>query len=87
MITGEPSGINAANSGTVGPIPFGYCSESIAGTESSLAAAESNGVIALAFNTGNVIAVQSSEALSSAFVLADGSAYRFNHATQSWQGA
>lgn len=52
-----------------------------------VAAAESNGVIALAFNTGNVIAVQSSEALSSAFVLADGSAYRFNHATKSWQGA
>lgn len=52
-----------------------------------VAAAESDGTIILAFNTGNVIAVQSSEALSSAFMLADGSAYRFNHATQSWQTA
>ena len=52
-----------------------------------VAAAESNGVIALAFNTGSTVAVQSSELLSSAFVLADGSAYRYNHVTQSWQGA
>lgn len=52
-----------------------------------VAAAESDGTIILAFNTGYVIAVQSSEALSSAFMLADGSAYRFNHATKAWQTA
>ena len=52
-----------------------------------VAASEANGVIALAFNTGSTVAVQSSELLSSAFVLADGSAYRYNHVTQSWQGA
>ena len=50
-------------------------------------AGEMNGTIALTFNTGNVIAVQSSEALSAAFVLADGSAWRFNHAIKSWQSA
>ena len=52
-----------------------------------VAASESNNVISLAFNTGNVIAVGSSELLSSAFVLADGSAWRFNHVTKSWQSA
>ena len=36
-ITGESSGINALSSGTVEPIPLGYCSEIIAGTESSRA--------------------------------------------------
>lgn len=46
-----------------------------------------SGTVALAFNTGNVIAVQSSEALSSAIMLADGVAYRYNHVTKSWQGA
>ena len=52
-----------------------------------VATGEMNGTIAIQFNTGNVIAVQSSEALSSAFVLADGSAWRYNHATKSWQTA
>ncbi len=52
-----------------------------------VAASEANGVIALAFNTGNAVAIQSSELLSAAVVLADGSAYRFNHVTKSWQGA
>ena len=52
-----------------------------------VATAEQNGVITVAFNTGNVIAVYSSQTLSSAFVLADGSAWRFNHATKSWQSA
>ena len=46
-----------------------------------------SGTVALAFNTGNVIAVQSSEALSSAIMLADGVALRYNHVTKSWQGA
>lgn len=48
---------------------------------------ESNGTIAIRFNTGNVVAIQSSEAISAAVMLADGSAWRFNHATKSWQGA
>ena len=52
-----------------------------------MATEENNGTIAVAFNTGNVVAVQSSEALSAAFMLADGSAYRYNHANKSWQTA
>ena len=52
-----------------------------------VAASEANGVISLAFNTGNAIAIQSSELLSAAVVLADGLAYRFNHVTKSWQNA
>ena len=46
---------------------------------------ENNGVVAVAFNTGNVVAMQSSEPLSASFLLADGSAYRYNHATRNWQ--
>ena len=52
-----------------------------------VATAEENGTIGIAFNTGNVIAVQSSEAYSAAFMLADGSTYRYNHANKSWQNA
>ena len=52
-----------------------------------VAANGDSGTIWLAFNTGNVVTVASTEALSAAIVLADGSAFRFNHATQSWQGA
>ena len=52
-----------------------------------VATAEDNGAIAVAFNTGNVVGVQSSEALSATFMLADGSAYRYNHATHNWQSA
>lgn len=52
-----------------------------------VATGESNGTIAIAFNTGNVVAIQSSEALSAAVVLADGSAWRYNHANKSWQNA
>ena len=43
--------------------------------------------IALSFNTGNVTAVATGETLSPRFQLADGSAYRFNRATNSWQTA
>ena len=52
-----------------------------------VATGENNGTIAIAFNTGNVVAIQSSEALSAAVVLADGSAWRYNHANKSWQSA
>ncbi len=52
-----------------------------------VATAEENGTIGIAFNTGNVIAVQSSEALSATVMLADGSAYKYNHANKSWQSA
>ena len=48
---------------------------------------ESNGVIGLAFNTGNVITIQSTELLSAKINLADGSAYRYNHANKAWQTA
>ncbi len=46
-----------------------------------------NGLIAVSFNNGNVIAVSSSQSLSAAFMLADGSAWRYNHATGGWQSA
>ena len=52
-----------------------------------VAAVEGNGSVLIAFNTGNVINIQSTELLSAAINLADGSAWRFNHATKSWQGA
>ena len=52
-----------------------------------VATAEENGTIGIAFNTGNVVAVQSSELLSANLMLADGSTYRFNHATKNWQTA
>ena len=48
---------------------------------------EQNGIIAVSFNNGNVIAVSSAQSLSAAFMLADGSAWRFNHATKGWQSA
>ncbi len=52
-----------------------------------VATAEQNGVIAVTFNNGNVIAEQSAEVLSAAFMLADGSKWRYNHATKGWQSA
>ncbi len=52
-----------------------------------IATAENNGLVAVTFNNGNAVAVQSSEALSAAFQLADGSAWRYNHATKGWQSA
>ena len=48
---------------------------------------ESNGVIGLAFNTGNVITIQSTDYISAKINLADGKSYRFNHATKSWLSA
>ena len=42
------------------------------------------GTIALQFNTGNVITVQSNDVLSAAIVLND-STWRFNQTTQTWQ--
>ena len=35
----------------------------------------------------NVVTINSTENLSAAVTLADGSAYRFNHTTKSWQSA
>ena len=52
-----------------------------------IATEENNGAIAIAFNNGNAVAVQSSEPLSAAVMFADGSAYRFNHTNKSWQSA
>ena len=52
-----------------------------------IAAVEVNGNIAIGFNTGNIITIQSTELLSAAVNLADGSSWRFNHVTKSWQGA
>ncbi len=52
-----------------------------------VATAEENGTIGIAFNTGNVVAIQSSEALSATVMLTDGSAYKYNHANKSWQSA
>lgn len=47
----------------------------------------SGAAIAVAFNTGNVVMVGSTETLSAKFTLSDGSAYQYNHETQSWQEA
>ena len=52
-----------------------------------VAAVEVNGNIAIGFNTGNIVTIQSTELLSAAVNLADGSSWRFNHVTKSWQGA
>ena len=52
-----------------------------------VAAAGDGGAVAIAFNTGNVVMIGSSEPLSAAFMLADGSAYRYNHVAQAWQTA
>ena len=58
-------------------------------TLSDIVAASSDGMgtVAIAFNTGNVVTIASTELLSAAVVLADGSAYRYNHVTQAWQTA
>ena len=52
-----------------------------------VAAVEADGNIAIAFNTGSAIMIQSTDTLSAAINLADGSSWRFNHVTKSWQGA
>ena len=48
---------------------------------------ESNGTLGIAFNTGSVITIQSTDFISARINLADGNSYRFNHQTKSWQGA
>ncbi|MBR0287362.1 MAG: hypothetical protein IJQ82_00115, partial [Selenomonadaceae bacterium] len=53
--------------------------------ENIVATYENEDKIAIAFDNGNIIGVQSSEALSGAFVLADGSIYRYNHINRTWQ--
>ena len=50
-----------------------------------VAAKDTNGFISLTFNTGNTINIQSSELLSGAIQLADGTSRRFNHMTRTWQ--
>ena len=52
-----------------------------------VATAEIDGVLMIGFSTGNIVSIQSTEELSAAFQLADGSAYRFNHVTKQWQSA
>ena len=49
--------------------------------------AEDNGTLGIAFNTGSVITIQSTDFISAKINLADGNSYRFNHQTRSWQGA
>ena len=46
-----------------------------------------DGNISIGFNTNSVINIQSTELLSAAINLADGSSWRFNHATKAWQSA
>ena len=66
-------------------------SDSVWFTDSALsdivAATAQGDLIAIAFNTGNVVTIQSKENLSAEFVTADGSAYRYNHSAQNWQSA
>ena len=52
-----------------------------------VAAVGGDGNIAIGFNTGNIINIQSMEVLSAAINLADNSSWRFNHVTKSWQSA
>ena len=52
-----------------------------------VATAEINGAVIIGFNTGNIVSIQSTEPLSAAVALADGTAWRFNHVTKSWQPA
>ena len=52
-----------------------------------VATAGNDNAVAIAFNTGNVIMVGSSDTLSAAFMLEDGSAYRYNHVAKAWQPA
>ena len=49
--------------------------------------AEDNGTLGIAFNTGNVITVQSTDYITAKINLADGSSWRFNHQTKAWQSA
>jgi len=51
------------------------------------AVSDGRGTVALQFRSGNVLSVQGSDFVSAAFVFADGSSYRYNNTTQSWQGA
>ncbi|MBR1806818.1 MAG: hypothetical protein IJ774_10615, partial [Selenomonadaceae bacterium] len=46
-----------------------------------------NSGIAIGFNTGNVVNIQSTDALSAAVNFADGSSWRYNHVTKGWQSA
>ena len=48
---------------------------------------EIDGNIAVGFNTGNIITIQSTDLLSAAISLSNGSAWRFNHVTKAWQSA
>ena len=41
--------------------------------------------IAIGFNTGYVLNIQSTDTLSAGISLADGSSWRFNHSTKTWQ--
>lgn len=52
-----------------------------------VATAEIDGTIAISFNTGNVVTLQSSDTFSAAISLSDGSTWRFNHSTKTWQTA
>lgn len=48
---------------------------------------EDSGTVGIAFKSGNVITIQSTDDLSAKINLADGSAYRYNHESKFWQTA
>ena len=48
---------------------------------------ENNGALFIGFNTGAIIGIHGTDTLSAAIYLADGTSWRFNHVTKSWQGA
>ena len=52
-----------------------------------VSASESGGTITLGFSGGNTLSVQGTDGLSAKFSLADGSNYRYNRETGSWQSA
>ena len=52
-----------------------------------IATASDGKLIGLAFNSGFVLTVDSANEISPAFQLSDGSSYRFNCTTKTWQSA
>lgn len=66
---------------------YNYPGENLDGGAESPAEVLSDWMHSDSHKTGNVVGVQSSELLSATFMLADGSAYRYNHATRNWQTA
>ncbi len=80
-------GKNAGNDIFVDAAPTDLVQLSDVTLSDVIASAEVGNAVAVAFNTGNVVMVGSTDTVSAAFALADGNAYRYNHASKAWQNA